>query len=61
MVVNSFNILDGEMFELGTGIYLGASTVDHSCDPNAVATFSGNVISIRAIKDIKDYSWSKVC
>uniref|UniRef100_A0A0A9WRD9 SET and MYND domain-containing protein 3 n=1 Tax=Lygus hesperus TaxID=30085 RepID=A0A0A9WRD9_LYGHE len=60
MVVNSFNILDGEMSELGTGIYLGASTIDHSCDPNAVATFTGTTITVRAIKDIPDFKWSKV-
>ncbi|BES93356.1 SET and MYND domain-containing protein [Nesidiocoris tenuis] len=60
MIVNSFNILDGEMSELGTGIYLGASTIDHSCEPNAVATFCGTVLNIRTVQDIHDFKWSKL-
>ncbi|KAK9498342.1 hypothetical protein O3M35_002996 [Rhynocoris fuscipes] len=60
IVVNSFNILDGEMNNLGTGIYLGASTIDHSCEPNAVAVFRRTTITIRTIKDIPDFKWSKV-
>ncbi|XP_073984319.1 SET and MYND domain containing, class 3 isoform X2 [Rhodnius prolixus] len=60
VVVNSFNILDGDMNNLGTGIYLGASTIDHSCEPNAVAVFSGTSITIRTIKDIPEFKWSKV-
>lgn len=49
MVINTFNILDGEMNAIGTGLYLGASIVDHSCQPNAVATFSGRTLHIRSI------------
>uniref|UniRef100_A0A023F770 Putative histone-lysine n-methyltransferase smyd3-like isoform x1 n=1 Tax=Triatoma infestans TaxID=30076 RepID=A0A023F770_TRIIF len=60
VVVNSFNILDGDMNNLGTGIYLGASTIDHSCEPNAVAVFSGTNITIRTIKDIPEFKWSKI-
>lgn len=60
VVVNSFNILDGDMNNLGTGIYLGASTIDHSCEPNAVAVFSGTAITIRTIKDIPAFKWSKI-
>ncbi|XP_014289621.1 histone-lysine N-methyltransferase SMYD3 isoform X1 [Halyomorpha halys] len=60
MIVNGFSILDGEMTTLGTGIYLGASTIDHSCTPNSVAVFSGTTLSIRTIEDISDYDWSKV-
>lgn len=48
------------MNNLGTGIYLGASTIDHSCEPNAVAVFSGTSITIRTIKDIPEFKWSKV-
>lgn len=60
MVVNGFSILDGEMTTLGTGIYLGASTIDHSCSPNAVAVFSGTTLKIRALREISQYEWSKV-
>ncbi|KAL1131643.1 hypothetical protein AAG570_011256 [Ranatra chinensis] len=60
VVVNSFNILDVEMASIGTGIYLGASTIDHSCEPNAVATFTGTKIHIRALQDFLIYDWSKI-
>ncbi|CAG2066497.1 unnamed protein product, partial [Timema podura] len=60
MSVNSFNILDPEMLSVGTGIYLGASIIDHSCDPNAVAVFQGTTIFIRALRDIPALDWDKV-
>lgn len=60
MCVNGFNILDPEMLSIGTGIYLGCSVIDHSCDPNAVAVFEGVTIHIRAVKDIPVLDWKKV-
>ncbi|XP_014252180.1 histone-lysine N-methyltransferase SMYD3 [Cimex lectularius] len=60
VTVNSFNVLDLDMTTLGTAVYLGASTIDHSCEPNAVATFVGTTIHIRTVADIEDYDWSKV-
>lgn len=60
MCVNGFNILDPEMLSIGTGIYLGCSVIDHSCDPNAVAVFEGVTIHIRAVKDIPVLDWEKV-
>lgn len=60
MLVNAFNILDQEMNSIGTGIYLGVSITDHCCNPNAVATFEGTVISIRMIEEIPALDWSKV-
>lgn len=59
MCVNSFNICDKEMKSVGTGIYLGASILDHSCDPNAIALFNGTTIYIRTVKDIENFDWSK--
>lgn len=61
MCVNGFNILDPEMMSIGTGIYLGCSVIDHSCDPNAVAVFEGITIHIRAVKDMPVLDWEKVC
>ncbi|XP_055547017.1 histone-lysine N-methyltransferase SMYD3 [Wyeomyia smithii] len=49
--INSFNILDDEMNSIGTGIYLGASVMDHSCRPNAVASFDGTTIHVRLLED----------
>lgn len=60
LITNGFNILDPEMNAIGTGIYLGVSVVDHSCKPNAVATFEGTTLSIRLIEDIPSLDWSKI-
>jgi hypothetical protein len=60
MLINSFNIMDPNMNTIGSGLYLGASRFDHSCVPNAVATFSGTTISIRLIKPVSPFDWSKV-
>lgn len=60
MVINSFTILDVDMNSIGTGVYLGASIIDHSCNPNAVATFDGKTISIRATKHMDSLDWKQV-
>lgn len=60
MIVNAFNILDQEMNSIATGIYLGVSITDHSCKPNAVATFQGTTLYIRTIEDLPSIEWSKV-
>ncbi|XP_068628682.1 histone-lysine N-methyltransferase SMYD3 [Battus philenor] len=60
MVINSFTILDVDMNSIGTGIYLASSIVDHSCNPNAVATFEGKTINIRAIKDMSSLDWNQI-
>ncbi|XP_031626334.1 histone-lysine N-methyltransferase SMYD3 [Contarinia nasturtii] len=60
MIVNAFNILDQEMNSIGTGIYLGVSVTDHSCKPNAVATFDGITLYIRTIEDLPSVDWSKI-
>ena len=48
------------MQSIGTGIYLGCTVIDHSCDPNAVAVFEGTTIQIRALKQIPTLDWKKV-
>lgn len=60
MVINSFTILDVNMNSIGTGIYLASSIIDHSCNPNAVATFDGKTINIRAIQDMPNLDWKQV-
>ncbi|CAH0722239.1 unnamed protein product, partial [Brenthis ino] len=60
MIINSFTILDMDMNSIGTGIYIAASIIDHSCDPNAVATFDGKTINIRAIKDMPYLDWKQI-
>lgn len=60
LCINSFNILDDDLNSVGTGIYLAASILDHSCKPNAVATFEGPQLSIRLIEDIPELNWEKI-
>ncbi|CAB3221678.1 unnamed protein product [Arctia plantaginis] len=60
MVINSFMILDIDMNSIGTGIYLASSILDHSCNPNAVATFDGKTINIRAIRDMPCLDWNQI-
>lgn len=61
MCVNGFTILDSEMTSIGTGIYLGASIIDHSCKPNALAVFEGTTIYIRTTEVLPVFNWSQVC
>lgn len=60
LVVNGFNILDGEMNPVGTGIYLGVSVTDHSCQPNAVVTFEGTTMFMRALEDLPCLDFTKI-
>ncbi|XP_057370124.1 histone-lysine N-methyltransferase SMYD3-like [Daphnia carinata] len=58
MCVNSFNIMNGEMQAIGTGIYLAPSILDHSCSPNAVVTFDGFKLSVRLTQDLPKLDWN---
>lgn len=49
------------MNTIGVGIYLGASVMDHSCKPNAVAVFEGTTIMIRTLMDLPSLDWSQAC
>ncbi|XP_072765450.1 histone-lysine N-methyltransferase SMYD3 isoform X1 [Anoplolepis gracilipes] len=60
MCTNCFNILDLNMNTIGAGIYLGASIIDHSCKPNAIAVFEGTTIIIRTIMDLPSLDWSQI-
>ncbi|CAI9738471.1 Hypothetical predicted protein [Octopus vulgaris] len=53
MVINSYSIHD-ELHEnvIGSGVYLGASYLDHQCCPNAIVSFSGTKLAIRALEPI---------
>lgn len=48
LLCNIFTIVGAEMDPLGLGLYLSASKFNHSCCPNAVQTFSGSHLQIRA-------------
>ncbi|XP_061169651.1 histone-lysine N-methyltransferase SMYD3-like [Saccostrea echinata] len=60
MTTNSFTICGEEMQPIGTGIYLGPSLLDHRCKPNAVTTFQGRLLHLRAVEPIPNPSPSNV-
>lgn len=60
MCINSFNICNQDFQCIGTGIYLAASILDHSCEPNAVAIFEGTTLNIRTTKPLEGLDFSKV-
>lgn len=60
LITNGFNILDSDMNAIATGIYLGVSVTDHSCEPNAVATFEGTELHIYVTEDMECLDWSKI-
>ena len=37
-------------------LYLGASVLDHSCQPNAVVIFKGKELIVRTIEDVENIS-----
>lgn len=60
VLVNSFSITDKDLNSVGIGIYLAASIIDHSCKPNAYASFIGTQVYIRALYDMPELDWKKV-
>jgi len=41
--------MSADLQSVGTAVYLGPSVLDHSCQPNAVATFEGTRLCIRLV------------
>ena len=39
--------------EVGSGVYLNAAMLNHSCRPNAFPIFEGRVLQIKALRQIK--------
>ncbi|KAK7491699.1 hypothetical protein BaRGS_00017152 [Batillaria attramentaria] len=54
MVINTFTIADEELQDIGSGVYLSPATLDHRCRPNAVMSFQGRSLYVRAVEDIPD-------
>ncbi|KAF7648334.1 hypothetical protein LDENG_00158090, partial [Lucifuga dentata] len=49
---NCFTISDGELQELGVGLYPSLSLLNHDCEPNCVMVFEGKKLHLRAVQDI---------
>lgn len=52
LTCNSFTISDGEMQDVGVGLYPSMSLLNHSCDPNCVIVFEGTCLHLRTVKEI---------
>ncbi|KAM9765571.1 histone-lysine N-methyltransferase SMYD3 [Menidia menidia] len=49
---NCFTISDGELQEIGVGLYPSLSLLNHDCRPNCVMVFEGTQLKLRAVRDI---------
>ncbi|KAK5873796.1 hypothetical protein PBY51_018802 [Eleginops maclovinus] len=49
---NCFTISDGELQEIGVGLYPSLSLLNHDCRPNCVMVFVGTNLHVRAVRDI---------
>jgi len=56
LYINGFEIHDENMETYGWGIFLGPSIMDHSCQPTAEVSFTGNMLTVTSIKDVEDLS-----
>ncbi|XP_075719021.1 histone-lysine N-methyltransferase SMYD3 [Rhinoderma darwinii] len=52
LTCNSFTISDGEMQDVGVGLYPSMSLLNHSCDPNCVIVFEETRLHLRTVKEI---------
>ncbi|XP_039604734.1 histone-lysine N-methyltransferase SMYD3 isoform X1 [Polypterus senegalus] len=53
LTCNCFTISDGEMQEIGAGLYPSMSLLNHDCDPNCLIVFEGKHLFLRAIREIQ--------
>ncbi|XP_029986959.1 histone-lysine N-methyltransferase SMYD3 [Sphaeramia orbicularis] len=49
---NCFTISDGELQEIGVGLYPSLSLLNHDCRPNCVMVFEGTKLQLRAVREI---------
>ncbi|KFP39115.1 Histone-lysine N-methyltransferase SMYD3, partial [Chlamydotis macqueenii] len=50
---NCFTISNGEMQDVGVGLYPSMSLLNHSCDPNCVIVFEGYQLLLHSIREIQ--------
>ena len=60
-VINSLSIYNIMQDDIGHGLYLGASILDHSCHPTAIWNFcKGTDLFVRTIEDVDDLDGLRV-
>eukprot|EP00668_Euglena_longa_P001374 GGOE01001629.1.p1 GENE.GGOE01001629.1~~GGOE01001629.1.p1 ORF type:complete len:449 (-),score=94.06 GGOE01001629.1:108-1454(-) len=52
LAVNSFHLLDDDLQPVGSGLFLHASALNHSCSPNAVVVFDGPNLFVRTLRSL---------
>jgi len=52
VAINTITIVTDELVPVGYGIFPGASLINHSCEPNAMFSFCGNKLYLRALRRI---------
>ncbi|KAG8123505.1 hypothetical protein E2320_018850, partial [Naja naja] len=50
---NCFSISNGEMQDVGVGLYPSMSLLNNSCDPNCVVIFEGPQLHLRSIREMQ--------
>ncbi|XP_059099232.1 uncharacterized protein LOC131893268 [Tigriopus californicus] len=61
LIINGFEICDGNQSIKGWGLYLAPSILDHSCAPNATVSFLGRTIFVRTLVDMESpLKWNEV-
>uniref|UniRef100_A0A671MCR1 [histone H3]-lysine(4) N-trimethyltransferase n=1 Tax=Sinocyclocheilus anshuiensis TaxID=1608454 RepID=A0A671MCR1_9TELE len=50
---NCFSISDGELQDVGVGLYPSMSLLNHDCQPNCVMIFEGKRLMLRAVRLIR--------
>ncbi|XP_041716338.2 N-lysine methyltransferase SMYD2-A [Coregonus clupeaformis] len=49
---NGFTVEDEELSKMGSAVYPDVALVNHSCCPNVIVTYKGNVAEVRAVQDM---------
>ncbi|XP_062825032.1 histone-lysine N-methyltransferase SMYD3 isoform X2 [Anolis carolinensis] len=58
---NCFSISNGEMQDVGVGLYPSMSLLNNSCDPNCAIVFEGPELHLRSIREIQEGEELTIC
>uniref|UniRef100_A0ACB8GB06 SET and MYND domain-containing protein 3 n=1 Tax=Sphaerodactylus townsendi TaxID=933632 RepID=A0ACB8GB06_9SAUR len=50
---NCFSISNGEVQDVGVGLYPSMSLLNNSCDPNCVIVFEGRQLYLHSVREIQ--------
>uniref|UniRef100_A0A8K9X5Z6 [histone H3]-lysine(4) N-trimethyltransferase n=1 Tax=Oncorhynchus mykiss TaxID=8022 RepID=A0A8K9X5Z6_ONCMY len=53
LTCNCFTVSDGELQEIGVGLYPSMSLLNHDCRPSCVMLFEGETLHLRAARDMR--------